>query len=86
MANPAFLQVGLIAYNLVQIFKNVALPAGWRTFAIKNLRFRLLCRAAKIVRHAGQTTLKLAHDFAFFDVFEQARWAVISPGLVPACG
>lgn len=86
MANAAFLQVCLIAYNLVQIFKSVALPAGWKTFGIKNLRFRLLCRAAKIVRHAGQTALKLSRDFIFFDVFEQARWAVMSPALAPACG
>lgn len=86
MANAAFLQVCLIAYNLVQIFKSAALPAGWRSFGIKNLRFRLLCRAAKIVRHAGQTALKLSRDFAFFDIFEQARWSVVSPALAPSCG
>jgi len=80
MANAAFLQVCLIAYNLVQTFKNVALPKGWDTFEIKNLRFRLLCRAAKLVSHAGYMVTKL-RDFAFFDVFEQARWAVLDPAL-----
>ena len=85
MANAAFLQVCLIAYNLVQTFKDVALPKGWEKFEIKNLRFRLLCRAAKLVSHAGYMVTKL-RDFSFFDVFEQARWAVISPAIAPACG
>ena len=81
MANAAFLQVCLIAYNLVQVFKSVALPVGWGTFGIKNLRFRLLCRAAKVVRHARRTILKLSQDFVFFDVFENARWSVLDPTL-----
>lgn len=85
MANAAFLQVCMIAYNLVQTFKSVALPKGWEKFEVKNLRFRLLCRAAKLVSHAGYVVTKL-RDFAFFDVFEQARWAVMSPTLAPACG
>jgi len=85
LANAAFLQVCLIAYNLVQTFKDVALPKGWEKFEVKNLRFRLLCRAAKLVSHAGYMVTTL-QDFAFFDVFEQARWAVISPAIASACG
>ncbi|MEK7389602.1 MAG: IS1380 family transposase [Elusimicrobiota bacterium] len=85
MANAAFLQVCLIAYNLVQTFKSVALPKGWEKLEIKNLRFRLLCRAAKLVSHAGYLVTKL-RDFAFFGVFEQARWAVLAPELAGACG
>lgn len=85
-ANAAFFQVTLLAYNLVQTFKRYALPEGWRSFGIKNLRFRLLCQAAIVVRHARRLVMKLSANFPFFNVFEQARWAVISPGLAPACG
>ena len=81
MANAAYLQVCLIAYNLVQTFKSCALPQSWCKFEIKNLRFRLLCRAAKLVSHAGQTVLKLSQSYAHFEVFERARWAVLSPAL-----
>jgi len=81
MANAAYLQVCLIAYNLVQVFKSCALPQSWRKFEIKNLRFRLLCRAARLVSHAGQTILKLSQGYAHFEVFERARWAVLSPAL-----
>ena len=49
---------------LVQAFKSLALPKGWEKFEIKNLRFRLLCRAAKLVRHAGHTVLKLSRGYA----------------------
>lgn len=78
-ANAAFFQVGLLAYNLVQIFKACALPTGWKKFCIKNLRFRLLCQAALVVRHAGQWFLKLSRSFPFFDEFRNARWAVLAP-------
>lgn len=86
LANAVFLQVCLIAYNLVQIFKQCALPRGWKKFGVKNLRFRLLCRAALVVSHARYLSLKLSESFPFFEVFEQARWAVINPGLAPAAG
>jgi len=81
LANAAYFQTCLIAYNLVQTFKNCALPEAWRPLGIKNLRFRLLCRAAKLVRHAGQTILRLSRDYAHFDVFDSARWAVLDPAL-----
>ncbi len=80
-ANAAFFQVGMLAYNLVQTFKRHALPKSWRTFCIKNLRFRLLCQAAIVVRHARRLVMKLSAAFPHFEVFEQARWAVLSPVL-----
>lgn len=85
MANAAFLQTALIAYNLVQLFKRRALPKGWRTLGIKSLRFRLLGQAGRVVRHARRVVLRLSADFPFLDVFEAARWAVLSPHAV-GCG
>jgi hypothetical protein len=85
-ANAAYFQTALLAYNLVRIFKRVALPQGWQPFAIKNLRFRLLCQAGIVVRHARRLILRLSHAFPSYDVFESARWAVLSPQLAPATG
>jgi Transposase DDE domain group 1 len=82
MANSAFMQICMLAYNLVQIFKQAGLPSGWRKFCIKSLRFRLLCQAAIVVAHAGRLVLKLSNSFHFFKIFENARWAMISPTLV----
>lgn len=81
LANAAFFQIVLLAYNLVQIFKAEALPKGWDKFCIKNLRFKLLCQAAIVARHARGITLKLSRGFPFFKIFEHARWAVLSPVL-----
>ena len=78
-ANAAYAQICVLAYNLVSLFKKAALPADWASYRIKNLRFRLLCGAALVVKHARNTIIKLHKDFTFFDVFERARWAVLSP-------
>jgi hypothetical protein len=80
-ANAAYAQICLLAYNLVSLFKRAALPADWVPYRIKNLRFRLLCGAALVVKHARNTIIKLHRNFIFFDVFERARWAVLSPEL-----
>jgi len=81
LANAGFLQIAMLAYNLVEIFKQEALPEGWKRFCVKNLRFRLLCQAGIVVRHAGSMALKLSRAFPFFEIFEKARWAVLSPAL-----
>ena len=86
MANAAFFQTALIAYNLVQLFKRRALPKGWRTLGIKSLRFRLLGQAGRVVRHARSVVLRLSADFPFLDVFEAARWAVLAPLTANGCG
>ena len=83
LANAAYFQTALLAYNLARTFKRVALPEGWQNLSIKSLRFRLLCHAGVIVRHARQLILRLSDAFPFYDIFEQARWAVISPQAVP---
>jgi len=80
-ANAAYAQICLLAYNLVSLFKRAALPADWVPYRIKNLRFRLLCGAALVVRHAGNAIIKLHRNFTFFEIFERARWAVLSPEL-----
>lgn len=85
-ANAAYFQTALLAYNLARTFKRVALPQAWQSFAIKKLRFRLLCHAGVIIRHARRLTLRLSHAFPSYDVFEQARWAVLSPQLAAATG
>jgi len=50
--------------------KNRALPGGWKSFGIKNLRFRLICQAAVVARHARRVVIKLGETYPFFDVFE----------------
>jgi hypothetical protein len=79
LANAAYFQTALLAYNLARMFKLAALPESWQGFSIKSLRFRLLCHAGVIIRHARRLILRLSDGFAFFAEFENARWAVLSP-------
>lgn len=80
-ANAAYFQTALLAYNLARMLRLVALPQSWQSFSIKNLRFRLLCHAGVIVRHARRLILRLSDAFPYLEVFDQARWAVLNPGL-----
>ena len=86
LANAAYFQIVLLAYNLARTFKRAALPESWHGLSIKSLRFRLLCHAGVIVRHARRLILRLSDAFPFYDVFEQARWAVLSPQIASSCG
>ncbi len=79
LANAAYFQTALLAYNLARMFKLAALPESWQGFSIKSLRFRLLCHAGVIIRHARRLILRLSDGFAFLTEFENARWAVLSP-------
>ena len=79
LANAAYFQTALLAYNLARMLKLAALPESWQGLSIKSLRFRLLCHAGVIIRHARRLILRLSEGFAFFSEFENARWAVLSP-------
>jgi hypothetical protein len=77
LANTAYFQTTLLTYNLLQIFKLVALPLDWRHFGWTKLRYRLLGQAALVVCHAREMIVKLARDYLYYPIFEQARWAIV---------
>ena len=68
-ANAAFFRIGIIAYNLFQAMKLLALPQGWRTSTIATARWRLYQTAARVVRHAHQVLLKLAASDTKINLF-----------------
>lgn len=82
LANAAYFQIALLAYNLSQALKILTLPSGWFPFTIKTLRFRLLCIAAVIIQHARELILKLPHTYIFNNLFREARWQILGPAAV----
>lgn len=76
LANAAYFQTTLLTYNLLQLFKLHALPIDWHRFGWTKLRYRLIGQAALVVKHARDLVMKLARDYIYYPVFEQARWAV----------
>jgi hypothetical protein len=60
-ANAAWFRLNVMLYNLLSAFKRVALPEELHTARPKRLRFVLLDGIGKVIRHARETLLRLAH-------------------------
>jgi hypothetical protein len=59
-ANAAWFRLNVLTYNVLSAFKRLTLPEKLHTARPKKLRFRLLGRAGKVVRHAGRELLRIA--------------------------
>ena len=73
LANAAYFETNLLAYNLVQLYKQVVLPAGWQQCTIKTLRLRLLNIGAVVVRHARELLLKVPADHPYWQLLAHSR-------------
>ena len=70
-ANAAWLRLQVITHNLLQLLKKVALPEEYAHAHPKRLRFSVFTLIGQIVRHAGQTLLRIATE---------ALTAMVAPG------
>ncbi|MDD5094628.1 MAG: transposase [Dehalococcoidia bacterium] len=59
-ANAAWLRLQVITYNLLELLKAVALLAEYAKARPKRLRFAVFTQFGRIVRHAGQTLLRIS--------------------------
>ena len=82
MANAAYFQVALLASVVFAAMKHLALPESWQHLTIKTVRFRLIRLAGTVVRGARYLVLKIPVGYPFLKLFEEARWAVLSPPLL----
>jgi len=73
LANAAYFEANLLAYNLVQLYKQLILPPGWQQYTIKTLRLRLLNVGAVVVRHARELRLKIAADHPYWQLLAHCR-------------
>lgn len=69
-ANEIYFLLGILAYNLVLLFKLIAGKVATLKKTVKTLRWEIITLAGKLVHHAGKTILKLAgtsqDTYAFF--------------------
>ena len=75
-ANWAWLVIAQLAYNLVQWFKLLVLPAAEHSFQMKRLRLYWFHVAARIVRSGRRITLALARGPDDVRRFERAQHAI----------
>jgi hypothetical protein len=82
-ANAVFFRIGVIAYNLFTGFKRVSCPESWAKHTIATFRWKMVQVAGRIVRHAGETVLKLMIDLEKLAVFKGIRWKSFELSLCP---
>jgi hypothetical protein len=68
-ANEAFLQIVLLAYNLLNWFKRLCVPPHLRRATLQRLRQRLFVVPAQLVRPDGVPTLHLAPGYPWASDF-----------------
>jgi len=59
-SNSAYMQIVMLAYNLINALKVLSLPGEYSSCTIKTLRFRLINIAGLWVKHAREFFLKIA--------------------------
>ena len=75
-ANDALFQTGLIAYNLLNCIRRLALPKWLRTARIKRLSLFLIYLPANVVARSRQLWIKIKRDHPMRLIFYQAMEAL----------
>ncbi|MEG8990933.1 IS1380 family transposase [Ignavibacteria bacterium 4148-Me] len=70
-ANCLYFTVGLLAYNILQLLKLIALPEEYHNKTIKTLRYQLLKLAGKLVIHARYIILQIAAPIKNIELFRE---------------
>ena len=75
-ANDALFQTGLIAYNLLNCIRRLALPKWLRTARIKRIGLLLLHMPANVVARSRQLLIKIKRDHPLRLIFYQTMNAL----------
>jgi hypothetical protein len=82
-ANAVFFRIGVIAYNLFIGFKRVSCPESWARHSIATFRWKMMQVGGRIVKHAGETVLKLMIDLEKLELFKGIRGKCFKLSLCP---
>ena len=72
VANVAFLQLLLLAYNLVHWFKRLCLPDVYAGTTVETIRQEFLVLPGKLAKHGSRNVLQLPRDYDHREIFLQA--------------
>ena len=76
VANVAFLQLLLLAYNLVHWFKRLCLPKDYAGATVDTIRNEFLVLPAKLTNRSGRNVLQLPRDYHHQEIFLQAARSI----------
>jgi hypothetical protein len=77
-ANDALFQTGLIAYNLLNCLRRLALPNSLRTARLKRIALLFLNLGANVVKSGRQLWIKISWDYPLRLIFYRAMAALES--------
>ncbi len=83
-ANAAWWTVMLLALNLNEIFKRLALGDAWVPRRLKAIRAHIICVAARVVEHARQVVVRLSDLHPSTAFIQQVRQRVLALAAVPS--
>jgi len=72
VANVAFLQLLLLAYDLVHWFKRLCLPDDYARATVETIRNEFLVLPGKLSKHGSRNVLQLPRDYNHRDIFLKA--------------
>ena len=72
VANVAFFQILLLAFNLVHWFKRLCLPSEYLYATLDTIRTDFLVLPAKLTQKGSKKVLSLPHDYHYRELFEKA--------------
>jgi Transposase DDE domain group 1 len=72
VANVAFLQLLLLAYNLVHWFKRLGLPEDYASATVETIRNEFLVLPGKLTKHGSRNVLQLPKDYHHRKIFLEA--------------
>jgi len=75
-ANCLYFTIGILAYNLLQLLKQIGLPEEYHNKTVRTLRYQLLKLAGKLVYHARYIILQIAAPIKNIELFREAYYRV----------
>jgi hypothetical protein len=72
VANVAFFQISLFAYNLVHWFRRLCLPKEYLYTTLDTIRTDFLVLPARLTKDGSQNVLTLPHGYHYRTPFEAA--------------
>lgn len=76
VANVAFFQISLFAYNIVHWFKRLCLPEEYLYATLDTVRSDFLMLPAKLTKKGSRNILVLPRDYHYREQFEAALYAI----------
>jgi len=78
LANSAFFQMILLAFNLMRLFALTMLPYRWSIYRLKTIRFTLINIGGNVMKHAREIILNLPNNYPYYELFQRARWRALN--------